>query len=87
MNQLSQIVILELNMFRLTVGNKIVTNLNDTLIFTLDCSRGINMKSKFIQKLVDLDYLSTYMNDATIFYFCSQQGDYLFLLTQPNQQC
>ena len=85
MNQLSQIVSMELNMLNLTMRKRIDIKLYGTLIATIYCSRGMNLKAKFTQKLVDPDYLCTCMNDATIFFFCSRQGDYLLFLAQPHQ--
>ena len=79
-NQLSQIVIMELKMLHLTMGNMVINKLNGTLIFTIDCSRGLNRKYKFTKKLATLDYLCTCMNVALICFFYSQQGDYRLFL-------
>jgi hypothetical protein len=72
-------------MLHLIMGNMVVNNLNGTLIVIVDCSQGLNRKSKFTQKLVNPDYLCTYMNNTMIFFFCSRQGDYLMFLSWPNQ--
>jgi hypothetical protein len=75
-----------LNTLHLTVGNRVVNNLNGTLIVIVKCSRGLYKKYKFTQKLANPYCLCTYMNDAMIFDLCSQQRDYLMFLAQPNQR-
>jgi hypothetical protein len=72
MNQLSQIVSTQLNMFHLTSGKRISSNLYNTLFIIVDCSRVLNRKSKFTQKLVDLYRFSAYLNDTMILRFCSR---------------
>jgi hypothetical protein len=81
MNQLSQIVSMKLNMLHLTVGNMIVRNLYNTLVIKIYCSRGLNRKAKFSEKLANTNCVSTCLNDAMIFYFFSR---YLLLLAQPH---
>jgi hypothetical protein len=68
MNQMSQMVSMELNMFDLTMGNIIVNNLYDTLVITVDCSRGMKRKAKFSQKLGNPYFFIIGLNNATIFY-------------------
>jgi hypothetical protein len=86
MNQLSQIVSMDLNMLHITLGNMIVNNLYGIVIIIVYCSRGMNMKAKFTQKLEDPDCFSIFLNDAMIFGFCSRQGEYLMFIARPHQR-
>jgi hypothetical protein len=82
---MSQIVSMELNLLHLTMGNKIVNNLYDTLIIIVYFSRGFNRKAKFTSKLADPDCFSTCFKDTMIFRLCNRQGDYILFLRQPHQ--
>jgi hypothetical protein len=76
---------MELNMLDLTKGKKIFSNLYNTLVITVDCSGYLNRKAKFSQKFVNLNYFSTCLNNAMIFFFCSRKPDYLLFISQPHQ--
>jgi len=86
MNQLYQVVSMELNMLHIIVSNMIVNNLYDTLVITVDCSRGLSKKAKLSQKLVNPYSFSTCLNNAMILCFCSRQGDYLMFIARPHQR-
>jgi hypothetical protein len=73
-------------MFHLIVGKKIVNNLYNTLVITVDCSRGQNMKAKISQNLVNPYCFSTYLNGSTIFFFYSKQSEYLLFLVRTHQR-
>jgi hypothetical protein len=85
MNKLSQIVSMELNMFHLTMCNKIFSSLNCTLIFTIEGIQGLYRKSMSTPKLLNPYFLYTCMNYSTIFFLCNQDIDDIFLLPWPNQ--
>lgn len=83
---MSQVMSMKFNTFQLTVCNMIIYSLYGTFIITIDDSRGINWKSKLIQKLPNPICLCPCINNSTILSLCSWKRDYLLLLARPNHR-
>jgi hypothetical protein len=84
LNQLSQVVNMKFDMLHFTVWNTIIRNLNCTLIVTIERSRGLKKKPKFIQEFANPNYLCTCINAATIINFNIRQRDNLLFFARPN---
>jgi len=59
-------------MLHFVMRNMIFNHLNHTMSVTIECSWGLYRKPKFTQDLVNPYFLYPSINDATIFFFCSQ---------------
>ena len=72
LNQLSQVIAMNFNMLHLTVCNRIINDLNCTLIIIMNNSWGLNRKPDLSQELSDPKILSTSINDTMILSFISE---------------
>ena len=57
---------MEFSMLRLAMINRIMSDLNNTLIIIVDNSIGLKMKSKIIKKMTNLNSLSSYIDITMI---------------------
>ena len=73
---------IELNMLHISMSIGIISKFNSSLIITINNSRGLNRKSKLIEKLSDPNCLWYFIDNTTVLDICSQKRDYILFLTQ-----
>ena len=72
---------MKLDMLHISMSNMIINNLNNSLIITVNNSRGLNKKSNLFMNLSDPKYLSSYIDNTMILGFYGRKRDYLMFLT------
>ena len=87
LDQLSQIMAMKFNMLHPTLCNRIVNNLDFTLIVKMKNIQGFDWKLDLTQELSNSNILICNINNTMVLYFSCRQRDNLHLIFDHHHHC